>query len=383
IIDDVLEKTQFKKKLEDNHNIDSITEDDLQEIGDALRISELNNDERQLLIAILLPSNPQVTFKHNELPRLKSYCLLLRISEILRKVLTEDEIFIFVANINSSVPDELEETRFGWLLYFSSDMLAVVFEANLELIRSVLDTRFEPLKPINLEFILKDILDKKNLINQTLNDFSLISNTETYENLGFNDLYNKFEKSLGNVITKKGISIWNTNLNELEIILAAKSKDFNVVVLLPISLLIIHFRLKNSLNHKNKFVENILKTGFNEISYENIILKKIEGWLSNNTLLIEVIAFLLEYVIEQHNHIIWSRLAFDTKRNTTIVIKDNESWSTTKNNFRGGRTQSRLKQAIGWLKELSLIGNNGITELGKDTLQNRLDMIKQYINNES
>src|SRR4030095_8252377 len=160
IIDDVLEKTQFKKKLEDNHNIDSITEDDLQEIGDALRISELNNDERQLLIAILLPSNPQVTFKHNELPRLKSYCLLLRISEILRKVLTEDEIFIFVANINSSVPDELEETRFGWLLYFSSDMLAVVFEANLELIRSVLDTRFEPLKPINLEFILKDILDK-------------------------------------------------------------------------------------------------------------------------------------------------------------------------------------------------------------------------------
>lgn len=376
IINGLLINSTFINNLHTNSYKNTFSKEELEELGNILKIGNLDDKERDLLIDIVIPSNPQKTNRYDDLPRIKSYCLLLWIAQSTQKMIDEDAIFKFVSNTSSELPEILQNTRLGWLTYLTSDMFSVVSEAALELIKDVINTDNELKHPVNYNIVLNNIINNENLINNTFLDFKIISKNESYKDLGFNELYSRVQGLLGILNNIKGINLWESEINELNIISLAKSKDFQIASLLPLSLLITHFRFKDvGFDTKNEII-NEIKTGFNEPNYHDFIKTKINEWISNNTGLQEVIAYLLNYVIELHNRIVWSRLAFDTKRNTVIVLKDNDEWRTTENKFRGGRTQSRLKQAIGWLSELSLLDSHGITELGENVLRNRIELIE-------
>ena len=81
--------------------------------------------------------------------------------------------------------------------------------------------------------------------------------------------------------------------------------------------------------------------------------------------------------VDQHVRISWSRMATDITKDVSILKVDGDSWQFRKE-FYSGRTAARLNEAIGWLKQLKLIGGNGITSDGKIMLNRGYKSLSNY-----
>jgi hypothetical protein len=51
------------------------------------------------------------------------------------------------------------------------------------------------------------------------------------------------------------------------------------------------------------------------------------------------------------------------KRDVALLIADGDRWYP-RNSFKHGRLGSRLRQAVGWLRQLGLVDSGGITDAG-------------------
>jgi len=65
----------------------------------------------------------------------------------------------------------------------------------------------------------------------------------------------------------------------------------------------------------------------------------------------------------------WARLGADPRRDVSVIAADGDAWVLVEGrDFRSGRTASRLKQAIGWLRQLNLVSTEGLTDEGRRVL---------------
>ena len=65
----------------------------------------------------------------------------------------------------------------------------------------------------------------------------------------------------------------------------------------------------------------------------------------------------------------WARLGVDPRRDVSVIAADGDDWVLVAGrDFRPGRTASRLKQAIGWLRQLNLVSASGLTSDGEHVL---------------
>ena len=99
-----------------------------------------------------------------------------------------------------------------------------------------------------------------------------------------------------------------------------------------------------------------------------VILPKIDHWVGSDMGLADVVVELVHLTVEQHLRVAWSRLATDVKKDVALLIADGDRWYFRKQ-FGNGRLAARLRQAIGWLRQLELIDDSGITETGRAVLK--------------
>jgi hypothetical protein len=52
------------------------------------------------------------------------------------------------------------------------------------------------------------------------------------------------------------------------------------------------------------------------------------------------------------------------RRDVALLTAEGSQWFSRGKGFSGGRTASRLRQALGWLTQLKLVDGNGITADG-------------------
>ncbi len=86
----------------------------------------------------------------------------------------------------------------------------------------------------------------------------------------------------------------------------------------------------------------------------------------------EVAADLAHRVVQQHLQIAWSRMQADLNRDVALLTAEGNKWFSRGKGYVGGRTASRIQQALGWLSQLRLIDNNGITSDGELVLKRAL-----------
>ena len=80
-------------------------------------------------------------------------------------------------------------------------------------------------------------------------------------------------------------------------------------------------------------------------------------------------------VVQQHLQIAWSRLQVDPQRDVALLTAEGRRWYSRGKSYGGGRTLSRLQQAIGWMQQLGLIDANGTTADGDIVLARALKVL--------
>jgi hypothetical protein len=86
---------------------------------------------------------------------------------------------------------------------------------------------------------------------------------------------------------------------------------------------------------------------------------------------------LIVRTVQQHLRVTWQRFATQGQ-DVSVLVADLETWARN-NVFRAGQTESRLGIAIGWLYQLGLIGEEGITADGKRILDRALGTLAKAV----
>jgi hypothetical protein len=116
---------------------------------------------------------------------------------------------------------------------------------------------------------------------------------------------------------------------------------------------------------------------FARIGIRDVVMPKIREFSTKGASYLEVMAELIDRTVQQHLRIAWQRLSIQGQ-DVSVLVADMESWSRN-NQFNAGRSESRLGVAIGWLRQLGLIQEVGITTKGQAILDRSLATLSQAI----
>jgi len=109
----------------------------------------------------------------------------------------------------------------------------------------------------------------------------------------------------------------------------------------------------------------------------DVVLPELERFHREDRSLREVAAELGFRTVQQHLQITWSRLQVDLRRDVALLTAEGNQWFSRGKGFGGGRTASRLQQALGWLTQLRLIDGGGITADGEMVLKRALAILAE------
>lgn len=111
------------------------------------------------------------------------------------------------------------------------------------------------------------------------------------------------------------------------------------------------------------------------IGLRGVILPGLQRYLGEDWPLQDVVAELARRTVDQHLRVSWARLSQDPTRDVAVMTSDGDRWSY-RSDFYAGRTAPRLYQAIGWLWQLRLIDDGGLTRYGRAVLQGALQTLE-------
>lgn len=368
--DSRIKNTSFYNKLKKDPQLKSLLITDLNEFGKKIKLDVIPNKEAKLLIAAICPQDP-FEGKINEYYRICTYSILLEIAKIKKRLPYEEDLFEYaIAKKNQLLP-MIEYTRTGWLIYLMRDVLAVTHEVLFEYLYYRISR--QPLG-IDENEVINNIVNTDEEIIDVLKRLNIIKSKSQYKSLSFNKLLEQVRKLINNNRYYSDIARWNGEIDE-EIIINEAWKYNGVIALVPIAWIIVYLRIEKYLENKQPsdlitlFGERSRQLNFVETIYP--LLKKYQV---NNTPIKEVLEEILRLTINQHFKIAWLRFANDPF-SVAVLFRD-ENLLKERRKFRAGRIQSRLIQAIGWLEQLKLIDENGITEKGLDQHNRNLKVLK-------
>lgn len=122
--------TTIGRRILNGEELATATVEELREFGQTCSVGHLLEEERSLLVDVILPTSPRAS----ELERLRTYSLLLHLaaelsSQSAQRVVREGDLMQAARRAGYEVPDVLRPALDGWLLYQVRDCLAVAHEA--------------------------------------------------------------------------------------------------------------------------------------------------------------------------------------------------------------------------------------------------------------
>lgn len=359
--EELIKSTQFYNLLKKNPAIKSVSINVLRELGSAIDIDNIGVKECNALLDAILPQNIHEGARESERNRLLFYTLVLELALRHQRIPDEDDIFDVAVNPAPGLPDVLSPTLDGFLLYLMRDSLAVLHEAALDIISNELE-RADGYADAN-ELIIHIV---EEMIDIGLQKIRLISSKEKHTSISWNTLVNRVEAQLKKKSFRNGLWRWETGIDENAIISLASENKETSIGLLPLAWYLCQRRLDKDNNEDSK-LEYLSQQGGARMGLAQVLFPELQKWKKLNPSIAEISGWLIKRTVEQHLRISWSRMSVDFNRDVAVIISDGEKWRFRKN-FEGGRTASRVGEAIDWLRQLGLIDEAGLPELGKSIL---------------
>ncbi|RTZ47704.1 hypothetical protein EKL30_01545 [Candidimonas sp. SYP-B2681] len=114
-------------RLASKLSLTQVTMDDLRELGEITRIDQIPDDERESLLAAIVPSEPLP----KERARIGTYAALLTLATEMKVRPTESDLFDTACSMNRFGEPLLDHVAEGWISYCVRDAIAVTQEAVL------------------------------------------------------------------------------------------------------------------------------------------------------------------------------------------------------------------------------------------------------------
>ena len=167
-----------------------------------------------------------------------------------------------------------------------------------------------------------------------------------------------------------GLSRWNGQFDEWRLIEARTGYGRAVLLLLPLAWLLSDQRAGSGVREKASLFDGLSLGGSSRVGMRQVVLPRLERLVDRNPTLDEAIGELVALTVTQHTQIALSRLAQEPWRDVALLRMEGDRWIGLRD-YAPGRTASRLREAIGWLYQLKLVSDSGLTDEGETILRSR------------
>jgi len=368
-VESLLSGTEFVNMLRNNPSIDIVSPEVLREFGATLNIDSISTAERDLVVECIIP---KTTIKHRKIDeqlRVGVYILLLELAKRKSSIPHEDDIFNAALGDLKNWPDSLRVILDGYVLYRVRDSIALMHEYVLEAVTN-------ELSPYDMSVNSNEIINT--LFSQELEillvNIGLLESNDKLDKVPFNDFNNRVNKVIGSTNNGGSICRWNGRLNENTIISAILERKHSPLGLLPLTWILSRKRVINDEFLDIYPLSLLSRQGYARIGLKEVIIPELDRYEKENPTLDIVIAQMIRRSVDQHLRITWSRMFADIRKDGAAILADGDEWSYRRS-FRTDRTASRIKEAIGWLRQLGLLNDEGITPDGTIVLKRGYEIL--------
>jgi hypothetical protein len=212
--------------------------------------------------------------------------------------------------------------------------------------------------------------------NAPLRSLKLLAVGESVLDLGFRQFYKRVEQLLTpGSKQERGISRWASPFNEPELYNLALRAGAGALSLAVLSWIAATIRVGDAVRESVVEFGNLSYQGRRRFGLREVILPEMARLLREDPPFRNVAAAFAYHIVQQHLQIAWSRLQVDPQRDVALLTAEGNRWFSRGKSYGGGRTLSRLQQALGWMQQLNLIDSSGTTADGDIVLTRALKVL--------
>jgi len=341
--------------------------DDLRELGEVTRIDQIPDNERELLLAAIVPAKPLP----KERARVGTYAALLAVAAKKKARPTEGDLFDAACSMNRFGEPLLDQVAVGWTFYGVRDAIAVTQEAVLAAVMSeIMASTDGGLAGVAREQVVGALMERVEEHDSALRDLGLLSAAESVASLSFRELQRRIEARVSaDSVSSQGVKRWPDALVEPLLYKRALKSGAGALSLAVVAWVLAAARVADAVRENNPQSGTLSYQGWRRLGLRDVILPELERFHREDRPLREVAAELAYRTVQQHLQITWSRLQVDLRRDVALLTAEGNQWFSRGKSFAAGRTASRIQQALGWLGQLKLIDAGGITADGDVVLK--------------
>lgn len=370
-----LGKVPIMQRLLSDPNLAEVPKDDLIELGAVSRIDQIPDDERRLLVNAIVPEQPLA----KERARVGTYASLLALASKLGTSPTEGDLLDAACSMARFEEPILDRIADGWTAYCVRDSLAVTQESVLSAVMSeILSSPDGGLAGVDRRAIVSGLMERVWEHDSALRELGVLDPDRSVADMSFRELYLRIEsRVLAGSVSVGGIRRWPDALVERKLYKLAGASGAGALSLAVVAWILASLRVGEAVREGVLEYHSLSYQGWRRFGLREVILPELNRFHREDRSLRDVVAELAYRTVQQHLQITWSRLQVDLKRDVGLLTAESNKWFSRGKTFGGGRTQSRLEQAVGWLGQLKLIGDTGITTEGHQVLERSLRVLSE------
>lgn len=370
-----MERVPLVERLITQGKLRQISIDDLRELGAVARIDQIPDEERELLLAAIVPAKPLT----KERTRIGTYASLLSLASTLNAPPTESALFDTVCSMDRFGEPLLDSVANGWTTYAIRDAIAVTHEAVLAAVMGeVLGQPDGGLSGVDRYVVVKALMERIEEHDSALRDLGLLKVNESVTNLTFRDLESRIRDQLfAEKYSQLDIARWRGKLSEPLLYKRALKSGAGALTLAVVAWILAAVRVGDAVQENGQEYGSLSYQGRRRLGLRDVILPELKRLQREDRPLREVAAEFAYRTVQQHLQITWSRLQVDLLRDVALLTAEGNKWFARGKGFAAGRTASRIQQALGWLNQLKLIDSGGITADGDVVLKHALRVLSE------
>lgn len=356
-------RVSLMRRLIDEPSLTDIPIDDLRELGAVARIDKIPDDERGALLACIVPTNP----RGQERERIATYMALLTLAEKQKARPSEQDLFEAACSKRRFGEAPLDQVADGWTMYCVRDAIAVTQESVLSAVMTEITMSPDKgLTGVEASAVIESLMERVEEHSAALRDLGVLSATESVTDLSFRQLQQRIERQVSSGIEHRhGLARWDSALTETRVYQLSWRAGAGALSLALVAWILAGLRVGQAVRESGKDAGKLSHQGRRRMGLRDVVLPELERFQREDRPVREVVAELAYRAVNQHLQIAWSRLQADLSRDVALLTTEGNKWHARNRAFGGGRTASRLVQALGWLEQLRLIDAGGITSEGK------------------
>lgn len=370
VVDQRLASVSVVDRILRQDDLGTASIEDLRELGSMVRIDRVPDDERDLLLAAIMPPKPRATERN----RIRTYAALLALAGQRKTPPSESNFFDLVCSTEAFGDPRIDPVADGWATYCVRDAIAVTQEGVLAAVMGeILGQPDGGLAGVDRDVVIESLMERVEEHDSALRDLNLISTSESVADLTFRDLEGRLRSRLSVAGGQKaGVARWPDKLIEPLLYRRALKAGAGALSLAVVAWIMADLRVGDAVREGSQQYHSLSYQGRRRLGLREVVLQELERFRREDRPLRDVAAEMALRTVQQHLQITWSRLQVDLRRDVALLTAEGKRWFARGKGFVAGRTASRIQQALGWLHQLKLIDANGITADGDVVLQRAL-----------